>query len=179
MNWIADCLEVNASRGQLWNMHNEMMYVSPVIVSDGFMLNLNSVLLKLCDPFSSIDLKNGVNNKLLKIDPTYCAVEVSLFCTKTYLKCSVYFYLFCNAKIFAYDFQFLIDYKICILMKIFVLFSAIEWWRKETTQSSHTQYAHSNVFNSYSRRRIATKIRNVQFHHRMFLSHSQIFGSRL
>lgn len=45
------------------------------LVSDGFMLNLSSVLLRLCQPFCSS--KNM--NKCLKVDPTYCAVEVSYF----------------------------------------------------------------------------------------------------
>lgn len=38
-------------------------------ISDGFALNLCSVLLRLCEPF----IKPVNNAKLLKIDPTYCA----------------------------------------------------------------------------------------------------------
>ena len=45
--------------------------MSNSFASDGFMLNLGSVLLRLCSPFTS-----GVKNpRLLKIDVTYSAAE--------------------------------------------------------------------------------------------------------
>jgi ubiquitin conjugation factor E4 A len=51
---------------------NEMgPMLSQSYVSDGFMLNLGSVLLRLCKPFT-----NGAKNpKMLKVNPTYSAVK--------------------------------------------------------------------------------------------------------
>lgn len=74
LNWIGKCLETNAARGKLWNIHAppEMNPANFTTVSDGFMLTLASVLLKLCVPFCS----NPASGKILKVDPTYCAVEV-------------------------------------------------------------------------------------------------------
>ncbi|GLH02118.1 Ubiquitin conjugation factor E4 A [Gryllus bimaculatus] len=72
LNWIGECLHSNAARGKIWSSH--VFHIgSPACVSDGFILNLSSVLLHLCQPFCS-DLKDV---KLLKIDPTYCAVNVN------------------------------------------------------------------------------------------------------
>jgi ubiquitin conjugation factor E4 A len=68
--WVGDCLHANENRGKLWNSHNEI--IDDKSVSDGFMLNLGNVLLKLCQPFCS--KPNDI--KILKIDPTYCSAEV-------------------------------------------------------------------------------------------------------
>lgn len=74
LNWLAQCLKANAGRGKIWNTHtidfNPAQFSS---VSDGFMINLADVILKLCLPFCS-DISTG---KILKVDPTYCAVPVS------------------------------------------------------------------------------------------------------
>lgn len=72
LKWIADCLHANAGRGKLWNSHNDAGLTMTLTVSDGFMLNLSTVLLRLCQPFCT-KLNDA---KLLKIDPTYCSVEV-------------------------------------------------------------------------------------------------------
>jgi ubiquitin conjugation factor E4 A len=69
--WIADCLQANVVRGQLWNDHGWNLEAS-ACVSDGFMLNLGAVLLRLCQPFCS----DTADSKLLRIDPTYCAAKV-------------------------------------------------------------------------------------------------------
>ncbi|KAJ8679553.1 hypothetical protein QAD02_015340 [Eretmocerus hayati] len=69
--WLGDCLHSNAGRGKLWNTHNSMGLVNVTTVSDGFMLNLSHVLLRLCQPFCT----KPNDPKLLKIDPTYCAAE--------------------------------------------------------------------------------------------------------
>ncbi|XP_044734743.1 ubiquitin conjugation factor E4 A [Chrysoperla carnea] len=80
LNWIGKCLETNAARGKLWNIHAppEMNPANFTTVSDGFMLTLASVLLKLCVPFCS----NPASGKILKVDPTYCAVEDSVALSK-------------------------------------------------------------------------------------------------
>ncbi|XP_072382541.1 ubiquitin conjugation factor E4 A [Diabrotica undecimpunctata] len=70
--WIGNCLKTNANRGKLWNTHvpelNPAMYTN---VADGFMLNLSNLLLSLCQPFCS-----KINDeRILKVDPTYCAVS--------------------------------------------------------------------------------------------------------
>lgn len=72
LQWIGDCLQANAKRGKLWNMPHEMGVNAMLCVSDGFMLNLGNVLLRLCQPFC-IKQNDG---KVPKIDPTYCAAEV-------------------------------------------------------------------------------------------------------
>ena len=72
LSWLADCLHANAGRGKLWNSHGLNLGAS-VCVSDGFMLNLSAVLLHLCQPFCS----DKEYLKLLRIDPTYCAVKLN------------------------------------------------------------------------------------------------------
>ncbi|XP_034241422.1 ubiquitin conjugation factor E4 A [Thrips palmi] len=71
LSWIGCCLHANASRGKLSNTHEMEMSVLAALtsVSDGFMMNLCGVLIRLCKPFIN------KNEKLMKIDPTYCAVE--------------------------------------------------------------------------------------------------------
>lgn len=73
LQWIGNCIHANANRGKMWNTQNDMTLNELNCVSDGFMLNLGNVLLHLCQPFC------GESNeaKALKVDPTYCAVEVS------------------------------------------------------------------------------------------------------
>lgn len=69
--WLAGCLYANAGRGKLWNSHGLNLGASSC-VSDGFMLNLSGVLLRLCQPFCS----DTADPMLLRVDPTYCASEV-------------------------------------------------------------------------------------------------------
>lgn len=74
LSWIGNCLQANESRGQLANLHHNM-FAAPnhaATVSDGFMINLGGVLLRLCAPFT----ERQSMGKLLKVDPTYCAVEI-------------------------------------------------------------------------------------------------------
>lgn len=73
LKWFALCLHTNAARGKLSNSHGDPNFGDLGIscVSDGFMLNLGGVLLRLCQPFI---LQVG-SSKILKIDPTYCAAE--------------------------------------------------------------------------------------------------------
>lgn len=73
--WIGKCLHANAKRGKLSNSHeNELSaFVALSTVSDGFMMNLGGVLLRLCKPFAGKPLAFA---KLLRVDPTYCTVQV-------------------------------------------------------------------------------------------------------
>ncbi|XP_015600659.1 ubiquitin conjugation factor E4 A [Cephus cinctus] len=71
LQWIGNCLHTNANRGKLWNSHSEISVGPALSVSDGFMLNLGNILLRLCQPFCA---KLG-DSKILRIDPTYCAIE--------------------------------------------------------------------------------------------------------
>ncbi|XP_076286750.1 ubiquitination factor E4A isoform X2 [Lasioglossum baleicum] len=71
LEWIGNCLRLNASRGKLWNTQNDVDLTSTLTVSDGFMLNLGCVLLRLCQPFCIQENQT----KVPKIDPTYCAAE--------------------------------------------------------------------------------------------------------
>ncbi|KAK2589180.1 hypothetical protein KPH14_001996 [Odynerus spinipes] len=73
LQWIGNCLHANSNRGKLWNSHEDIGFGASVCVSDGFMLNLGSVLLRLCQPFCiKVD-----EIKVPKINPTYCAVEAA------------------------------------------------------------------------------------------------------
>lgn len=72
LQWLGNCLHANANRGKLWNSHMEMGLLGVLCVSDGFMLNLGNVLLRLCQPFCT-KLNDA---KVPKIDPTYCSAEV-------------------------------------------------------------------------------------------------------
>ncbi|XP_076302287.1 ubiquitin conjugation factor E4 A-like, partial [Lasioglossum baleicum] len=73
LQWIGNCLHSNANRGKIWNPQNDLNFTSMLCVSDGFMLNLGNMLLRLCQPFC---IKEN-NSKVPKIDPTYCAVDVN------------------------------------------------------------------------------------------------------
>ncbi|CAL1687598.1 unnamed protein product [Lasius platythorax] len=74
LQWLSNCLHMNANRGKLWNSHIEMGLLGVLCVSDGFMLNVGNVLLRLCQPFC---IKfNDKNTKIPKIDPTYCSAQV-------------------------------------------------------------------------------------------------------
>ncbi|XP_014206273.1 ubiquitin conjugation factor E4 A isoform X2 [Copidosoma floridanum] len=75
LQWIANCLHANESRGKLWNIHNNVDSTSILTVSDGFMLNLGTVLLKLCQPFCE-NLQPD-DTRILKVDPTYSAATVN------------------------------------------------------------------------------------------------------
>lgn len=75
LTWLGDCLQKNSNRGKIWNMQvpelNPAIYTS---VTDGFILNLCNLILSLCQPFCA-RIQDG---KILKVDPTYCAVPVSI-----------------------------------------------------------------------------------------------------
>ncbi|KAG5320999.1 UBE4A factor, partial [Pseudoatta argentina] len=73
LQWLGNCLHANANRGKLWNSHMEMGLLGVLCVSDGFMLNVGNVLLRLCQPFCT-KLNDA---KVPKIDPTYCSAEAN------------------------------------------------------------------------------------------------------
>ena len=75
LNWISKCLKANESKTKIWNSFlTHSGYATPDTVSDGFMINLLQVLLKMCQPFC-----NDLNIlKVLKVDPSYCALTVSI-----------------------------------------------------------------------------------------------------
>lgn len=71
LGWFANCLKSNADRGKLWNSQAppELNPANYTTVTDGFMINLSNLMLRLCQPFCT-------NSKILKVDPTYCSVSV-------------------------------------------------------------------------------------------------------
>lgn len=71
LKWIGNCLKANTDRGKLWNAQNIDLGAATNTVCDGFMINLCYVLMRLCNPFSSLEN----HKKILKVDPTYCAVK--------------------------------------------------------------------------------------------------------
>lgn len=84
LNWIGNCLKSNSDKGKIWNSQMpDISQSNSNTVSDGFMFNLNSLLMRLCQPFCNLDNLN----KILKVDPTYCAVTVNyLFVLIVHLK---------------------------------------------------------------------------------------------
>lgn len=83
LNWLCSCLKYNHHRGKIWNTHapelNPAIYTN---VTDGFMINVCNLMMRLCHPFCS----KGGDEKILKVDPTYCSVSVS-FCILVVIKC--------------------------------------------------------------------------------------------
>ncbi|XP_018564098.1 ubiquitin conjugation factor E4 A [Anoplophora glabripennis] len=72
LSWLGSCLKSNVDRGKIWNSQappelNPANYTS---VTDGFMINMCNVILRMCQPFTSY----FKDNKILKVDPTYCSV---------------------------------------------------------------------------------------------------------
>ena len=67
-NRLSHQTRANSGRGKMWT--NQMgPLLSQGYVSDGFMLNLGGVLLRLCAPFIS----GRRNPKMLKVNLTYAA----------------------------------------------------------------------------------------------------------
>lgn len=60
-----------SGRAKIWSAHAPQVF-SQMYCSDGFILNLGLVLLKLCEPFSA-----ACSPKLLKIQPSYVRAVVS------------------------------------------------------------------------------------------------------
>lgn len=70
LNWIEICLYSFRDRAKMWT--NEILHMtgSAQNPSDGFMINLSSVLLQLCKPFCI-----PPTPKLLKVDARYCRLK--------------------------------------------------------------------------------------------------------
>ncbi|XP_052837620.1 ubiquitin conjugation factor E4 A [Drosophila gunungcola] len=69
LQWIANCLDANVSRGHLWSSINlNLEQTVHSTASDAFMTSLSAVLTRLCAPLCLPSLK------VLLVDPTYCAV---------------------------------------------------------------------------------------------------------
>ena len=66
--WIGNCLSANEARGKMWTSQMGPL-LSATLASDGFMLNLGSLLLKFCKPLTS-DW-----TKMSKVEPSYVAKE--------------------------------------------------------------------------------------------------------
>lgn len=58
LQWMANCLHANTSRGQLWsNMHLNMQPLANQSASDSFILGLSAILLRLCAPLCQPTMK--------------------------------------------------------------------------------------------------------------------------
>ncbi|CAF1260110.1 unnamed protein product [Adineta steineri] len=64
LQWIGDCFYENQGKNKEWSSHDPL--IQHAFVSDGFLLNLNIVLLNLVKPFAE-----PYSTKLLKINPLY------------------------------------------------------------------------------------------------------------
>lgn len=75
LNWFGGCLKANTDRGKIWNSQLPELNIPNAnnTVSDGFMINLNCIFMRFCQPFCSTQTQR----KVLKVDPTYCAINVT------------------------------------------------------------------------------------------------------
>ena len=64
-------LHLNKARGQTWAQHHASV-LKGNCATDGFMLNFEAILLKLCAPFCAPGDAKALE-RLAKIDPTFCA----------------------------------------------------------------------------------------------------------
>ncbi|CAF2873145.1 unnamed protein product [Rotaria sp. Silwood2] len=64
LKWIGDCFDENQGKNKEWSSHDPL--AAFLFVSDGFLLNLNVVLLNLAKPFAE-----PYSSRLLKINPLY------------------------------------------------------------------------------------------------------------
>ena len=77
LEWIGEVLHSNADRGKLWHQNSQMgALMGAGYVSDGFMLNLSSVLLRFCLPFTTNKSGGVMNEKMHKLDFSYLSREV-------------------------------------------------------------------------------------------------------
>ncbi|KAH8305399.1 hypothetical protein KR018_001763 [Drosophila ironensis] len=91
LQWVANCLDANVSRGHLWSSINiNLDQTVHSSASDSFMTNLSAVLTRLCTPLCLPNLKvrpapsaqcvafcvclTPCLVQVLLVDPTYCAV---------------------------------------------------------------------------------------------------------
>ncbi|KAG5887926.1 hypothetical protein JTB14_003022 [Gonioctena quinquepunctata] len=70
--WLGDCLKDNMQRGKIWNTHVPELSRDICTATDGFMINMCNLMLGLCQPFCS----KVRDEKVLRVDPTYCAVPL-------------------------------------------------------------------------------------------------------
>lgn len=70
IKWLVDCFAANKNRAQMAYRFQSGLETM-LVASDGFFLNLNWVLLRLCQPF--MVAKEGRSLvKLNSVDPAYC-----------------------------------------------------------------------------------------------------------
>lgn len=66
LQWLGKCIYANLGRTKIWSSQMPQLFTQ-MYASEGFCLNLCSIMLRLCKPFSE-----PRSAKLLKIQPTYC-----------------------------------------------------------------------------------------------------------
>nr|XP_022317607.1 ubiquitin conjugation factor E4 A-like [Crassostrea virginica] len=66
LQWLGKCINANLGRTKIWSSQMPQLFTQ-MYASEGFCLNLCSIMLRLCKPFSE-----PRSAKLLKIQPTYC-----------------------------------------------------------------------------------------------------------
>ncbi|XP_061168185.1 ubiquitin conjugation factor E4 A-like [Saccostrea echinata] len=66
LQWLGKCIHANLGRTKIWSSQMPQLFTQ-MYASEGFCLNLCSIMLRLCKPFSE-----PKSAKLLKIQPTYC-----------------------------------------------------------------------------------------------------------
>ena len=71
IKWLVDCYTANSKRAQMAFRYQSGMETM-LLASDGFFLNLNWVLLSLCQPFMVSGGEKGLA-RLSSVEPSYCS----------------------------------------------------------------------------------------------------------
>ncbi|XP_076074488.1 ubiquitin conjugation factor E4 A-like isoform X2 [Mytilus galloprovincialis] len=69
--WIGRCISANSGKSKIWSAQMPQLF-NQMYAYDGFCLNLCYLMLKLSVPFSEPQC-----DKLLKVQPTYCSVDIN------------------------------------------------------------------------------------------------------
>lgn len=72
--WIGRCIHANAGRAKMWSRH--LPTFATAYASDAFFLNLSSVLLRFCAPFTKPDTTN-----IVTVDMSYASVDLPVGAT--------------------------------------------------------------------------------------------------
>jgi hypothetical protein len=79
IKWLVDCYDANSSRSQMAYRYQSGMETI-LLAGDGFFLNLNWLLLSLCQPFMVSGGEKGLA-RLSTVEPSYCSPWTQEQCT--------------------------------------------------------------------------------------------------
>ncbi len=79
IRWLVDCYDANSSRSKMAYRYQSGMETI-LLAGDGFFLNLNWLLLSLCQPFMVSGGEKGLA-RLSTVEPSYCSPWTQEQCT--------------------------------------------------------------------------------------------------